>query len=67
MQRSTEAAVPATISLTDCLACSGCITSAETILVTQQSDTELYQVLQENADATAVRSWICDVIVKLIQ
>lgn len=30
----------ASISLTDCLACSGCITSAETVLITMQSTQE---------------------------
>lgn len=32
------------ISLTDCLACSGCITSAETVLVQQQSTDEMMRV-----------------------
>lgn len=32
---------PATISLTDCLACSGCVTSAEAMLVSLQSHTEV--------------------------
>ncbi|XP_046745179.1 probable cytosolic Fe-S cluster assembly factor CPIJ010948 [Diprion similis] len=36
------------ITLADCLACSGCITSAESVLVTQQSQEELLRVLQEN-------------------
>ena len=35
----------ATITLSDCLACSGCVTSAETVLITQQSSTELLSVL----------------------
>ncbi|XP_067126906.1 cytosolic Fe-S cluster assembly factor narfl [Centruroides vittatus] len=39
----------AKISLTDCLACSGCITSAESILITQQSQDEIYRVLAENS------------------
>ncbi|KAJ3292640.1 hypothetical protein HK104_005135 [Borealophlyctis nickersoniae] len=39
---------PASITLNDCLACSGCITSAESILVTMQSQQELYQILQAN-------------------
>ncbi|KAK3089490.1 hypothetical protein FSP39_004011 [Pinctada imbricata] len=39
----------AKITLNDCLACSGCITSAESVLITQQSQDELYKVLQENA------------------
>jgi iron only hydrogenase large subunit-like protein len=31
----------AAITLADCLACSGCITSAETVLIEQQSSAEL--------------------------
>ena len=33
----------ATITLADCLACSGCITSAESVLIEQQSSQELYR------------------------
>ena len=36
------------ISLSDCLACSGCITSAESVLITQQSQDELLRVFQNN-------------------
>ncbi|KAL5282098.1 NARFL family protein [Megaselia abdita] len=36
------------ITLQDCLACSGCITSAEGVLITQQSQDELLKVLSEN-------------------
>ncbi|KAK0055968.1 cytosolic Fe-S cluster assembly factor NARFL [Biomphalaria pfeifferi] len=36
------------ITLNDCLACSGCITSAESVLISQQSQDELYRVLKEN-------------------
>lgn len=35
------------ITLADCLACSGCITSAESVLVTQQSREELLRVFQD--------------------
>ncbi|RLN91108.1 hypothetical protein BBJ28_00006073 [Nothophytophthora sp. Chile5] len=35
----------ATISLDDCLACSGCVTSAETVLISQQSYKEMLDVL----------------------
>ncbi|CAG8515663.1 8432_t:CDS:2 [Paraglomus occultum] len=42
----------ASITLNDCLACSGCITSAESILLTMQSQEELYKVLKANKDAT---------------
>ncbi|KAL2101110.1 hypothetical protein ACEWY4_002871 [Coilia grayii] len=38
----------AKITLNDCLACSGCITSAESVLITQQSHEELYKVLRQN-------------------
>ncbi|XP_043944882.1 cytosolic iron-sulfur assembly component 3 [Protopterus annectens] len=38
----------AKITLNDCLACSGCITSAESVLITQQSHEELYRVLNQN-------------------
>lgn len=38
----------ARISLDDCLACSGCVTSAETVLITQQSHEELQKILDAN-------------------
>ncbi|KAJ3356281.1 High affinity Ca2+/Mn2+ P-type ATPase-like protein [Entophlyctis luteolus] len=41
----------ATISLNDCLACSGCITSAESILVASQSHHDVYSALAANAAA----------------
>ncbi|KAG0236466.1 hypothetical protein BGW42_003372 [Actinomortierella wolfii] len=41
----------ATISLNDCLACSGCITSAESVLITLQSQEELYSILKQNKAA----------------
>ncbi|XP_041257452.1 cytosolic iron-sulfur assembly component 3 isoform X2 [Onychostruthus taczanowskii] len=43
----------AKISLNDCLACSGCITSAESVLVSQQSHGELCKVLALNKAAAA--------------
>lgn len=39
------------ITLADCLACSGCITSAEGVLITQQSQDEVIRVLNENNKA----------------
>ncbi|KAH7397084.1 iron hydrogenase [Pyrenochaeta sp. MPI-SDFR-AT-0127] len=36
---------PASISLTDCLACSGCVTSAEAVLVSLQSHSEVLSTL----------------------
>ncbi|KAI9713807.1 MAG: Cytosolic Fe-S cluster assembly factor nar1 [Bogoriella megaspora] len=36
---------PAQISLTDCLACSGCVTSAEAVLISLQSQTEVLTTL----------------------
>ncbi|CAB4383697.1 unnamed protein product [Rhizophagus irregularis] len=41
----------AQITLDDCLACSGCITSAESVLITMQSQEELYNVLKLNKEA----------------
>ncbi|KAJ3417164.1 hypothetical protein HDV05_006370 [Chytridiales sp. JEL 0842] len=41
----------ASITLNDCLACSGCITSAESILVSSQSHQNLYDTLNENKQA----------------
>ena len=40
-----EQTPPAQISLTDCLACSGCVTSAEAILVSLQSHAEVLNAL----------------------
>ncbi|KAM0463860.1 hypothetical protein ACHAO4_000584 [Trichoderma viride] len=42
---SANGASPAQISLTDCLACSGCVTSAEAILVSLQSHSEVISTL----------------------
>ena len=41
----------ATINLTDCLACSGCITSAESVLVSSQSKDLVVDILLENRKA----------------
>ncbi|NXP26834.1 NARFL factor, partial [Scytalopus superciliaris] len=41
----------AQITLNDCLACSGCITSAESVLISQQSHEELGRVLAANKAA----------------
>ncbi|XP_030591539.1 cytosolic Fe-S cluster assembly factor narfl [Archocentrus centrarchus] len=43
----------AKITLNDCLACSGCITSAESVLITQQSHEELFKVLRKNKASEA--------------
>ena len=40
---------PASISLTDCLACSGCVTSAEAVLVSLQSHTEVLNTLDSHS------------------
>ncbi|KAJ6625630.1 iron hydrogenase [Mycena sp. CBHHK59/15] len=39
----------AQINLNDCLACSGCITSAESVLISLQSHTEVLSFLESNA------------------
>jgi len=43
-----------TVTLNDCLACSGCVTSAETVLITQQSQHELYRILNDNKKSLQV-------------
>jgi iron only hydrogenase large subunit-like protein len=40
----------ATVSLNDCLACSGCVTSAESILISQQSADEFLNAVRSNVD-----------------
>jgi iron only hydrogenase large subunit-like protein len=45
----TNAKEKATISLDDCLACSGCVTSAETVLISQQSYKEMLDVIASKA------------------
>ncbi|XP_065200810.1 cytosolic Fe-S cluster assembly factor narfl [Planococcus citri] len=37
------------ISLNDCLACSGCITTAESVLIAQQNHDEVLRILSENS------------------
>lgn len=34
------------VTLGDCLACSGCITSAEEVLIAEQSDTKVFEILE---------------------
>ncbi|XP_067942186.1 cytosolic Fe-S cluster assembly factor narfl-like [Watersipora subatra] len=46
------------ITLDDCLACSGCITSAESVLITQQSQHEVFKVLAENQAHTDERKYM---------
>jgi len=45
---------PVKISLHDCLACSGCVTSAETILLEQQSSEEFMNQIKEEGRAVVV-------------
>jgi hypothetical protein len=58
---------PAEISLTDCLACSGCVTSAEAVLVSLQSHAEVLSTLDaapalrvvgpDGDGSSALRDW----------
>jgi iron only hydrogenase large subunit-like protein len=50
------AATPAEISLTDCLACSGCVTSAEAVLVSLQSHAEVLSMLDAAPALRVVQS-----------
>ncbi|KAF2791169.1 iron hydrogenase [Melanomma pulvis-pyrius CBS 109.77] len=45
---ASQPAPPAQISLTDCLACSGCVTSAEAVLVSLQSHSEVLSTLDSH-------------------
>lgn len=51
----------ATITLTDCLACSGCVTSAEAMLVDLQNFKEIVAVLEENKTSAEPRLVVCTV------
>ncbi|CAK1582205.1 unnamed protein product [Parnassius mnemosyne] len=55
------------ITLADCLACSGCITSAESVLVTRQSQEELLRVLSErkHTDLRGVTNDVSLVVVSM--
>lgn len=46
------------ITLADCLACSGCITSAESILITQQSQEEILRIFEENKTLKLVCNFV---------
>ncbi|KAI9735154.1 MAG: Cytosolic Fe-S cluster assembly factor nar1 [Cirrosporium novae-zelandiae] len=50
---------PAQISLTDCLACSGCVTSAEAVLVSLQSHTEVLNALDSAPSRPLTRRQKC--------
>ncbi|KAM8844592.1 cytosolic Fe-S cluster assembly factor narfl [Spinachia spinachia] len=52
----------AKITLNDCLACSGCITSAESVLITQQSHAELFRVLLNNQSAVSEQQKVVVVV-----
>src|ERR1700761_2936933 len=47
---NANTAPPAQISLTDCLACSGCVTSAEAVLVSLQSHSEVLDTLDHHPE-----------------
>ncbi|KAF8542728.1 iron hydrogenase [Trichophaea hybrida] len=49
-----DAKTAAQISLTDCLACSGCVTSSEAVLVSMQSHNEVLSALEQYPEKTFV-------------
>lgn len=53
---NANTAPPAQISLTDCLACSGCVTSAEAVLVSLQSHSEVLDTLDRHTELKP--SWL---------
>lgn len=52
----TARSTTAKVTLNDCLACSGCVTSAETVLISQQSMDELRRARSASADRHFVLS-----------
>lgn len=52
---------PAQISLADCLACSGCITSAEEILVAQHSHDELIKAIREKTENKSEKVFVASI------
>ena len=52
---------PAKINLTDCLACSGCITTSESLLVSQQSHLELLKTISQNQESDTKRTIIVSI------
>ncbi|MCJ1388613.1 Cytosolic Fe-S cluster assembly factor nar1 [Xylographa bjoerkii] len=53
----TEPPPPAQITLTDCLACSGCVTSAEAVLISLQSHAEVLHALNSAPCLSPERLW----------
>ena len=47
----------AEITLNDCLACSGCVTSAETVLINEQSTDEFFKKI------ASAKENVCNIIV----
>lgn len=54
------------ISLSDCLACSGCITSAEKVLVDQQHSDKLFEAIRENSRLERKRIIIASISLQAI-
>lgn len=52
---------PAQISLADCLACSGCITSAEEILVAQHSHDELIKAIRDKVNNNTDKVFVASI------
>ena len=50
MNTPADAKTAAQISLTDCLACSGCVTSSEAVLVSMQSHNEVLSALSQSSE-----------------
>ncbi|KAL5365632.1 cytosolic Fe-S cluster assembly factor nar1 [Aspergillus floccosus] len=51
-----ENPTPAQISLTDCLACSGCVTSAEAVLISLQSHNEVLNTLDAHPELRLIQN-----------
>ncbi|EEQ99025.1 conserved hypothetical protein [Perkinsus marinus ATCC 50983] len=60
-----QTATIAQVSLSDCLACSGCVTSAETILLTEQSTDALLQRLGAKSSDSSEEALPAEVVVSV--
>ena len=56
-EKPTETKTPLSVTLGDCLACSGCITSAEAVLIAEQSHEKVFEVLDKKAKVSFWCFW----------
>lgn len=60
--KALEPPKPLNVTLGDCLACSGCITSAEAVLIAEQSHEKVLEVLEKKKKASAMMNQKCSLL-----